>query len=80
MNQVMILIQKNFQKKLSSNIVDKNLRKEHLSTIKEKVVNNTVLENNMICPKCNGNLVERNGKYGNFVGCSNYPKCKYIKK
>lgn len=43
-------------------------------------MNNTVLENNMICPKCNGNLVERNGKYENFVGCSNYPKCKYIKK
>lgn len=30
-----------------------------------------------ICPKCGGTLVLRNGKYGRFYGCSNYPKCKY---
>ena len=30
-----------------------------------------------ICPKCGGNLVLRNGKYGRFYGCSNYPKCKF---
>jgi len=30
-----------------------------------------------ICPKCGGTLVLRNGKYGSFYGCSNYPKCKY---
>ena len=24
--------------------------------------------------------MERDGKYGRFVACSNYPKCKYIKK
>ena len=33
-----------------------------------------------ICPRCGGNLVLRNGKYGEFWGCSNYPKCKFIKK
>lgn len=32
-----------------------------------------------LCPKCGGTLVERNGKYGTFIGCSNYPKCKYTK-
>ncbi|MBO4560540.1 MAG: NERD domain-containing protein [Bacteroidaceae bacterium] len=30
-----------------------------------------------ICPKCGGNLILRQGKYGRFYGCSNYPKCKY---
>ena len=30
-----------------------------------------------LCPKCGGKLKERAGKYGNFLGCSNYPKCKY---
>lgn len=30
-----------------------------------------------ICPKCNGKLEERVGKYGKFLGCSNYPKCQY---
>ncbi len=33
-----------------------------------------------ICPRCGGNLVERNGKYGPFIGCSNFPKCKFILK
>ncbi|HOU75903.1 MAG TPA: type I DNA topoisomerase [Candidatus Dojkabacteria bacterium] len=33
------------------------------------------------CPECGSNLVERRGKWGkSFVGCSNYPKCRYIKK
>ncbi len=32
------------------------------------------------CPECGGNLVIRKGKFGEFVACSNYPKCKYIKK
>lgn len=39
----------------------------------------TALQNN-ICPRCGGNLVIRNGKYGEFYGCSNYPKCKFIKR
>jgi len=32
------------------------------------------------CPKCGGNLVERSGKFGKFLGCSNYPKCRYTVK
>lgn len=31
-----------------------------------------------ICPRCGGELVERQGKYGKFMGCSNYPHCKFI--
>ncbi len=30
-----------------------------------------------ICPRCKGKLVKRKGKYGEFYGCSNYPKCRY---
>ena len=30
------------------------------------------------CPMCGSQLVLRNGKYGQFWGCSNYPRCKYI--
>lgn len=29
---------------------------------------------------CGNPLVKRRGKYGEFVACSNYPTCKYIKK
>lgn len=33
-----------------------------------------------MCPECGSPLVIRKGKYGEFVACSNYPKCKYVKK
>jgi DNA topoisomerase-1 len=33
-----------------------------------------------ICPECGSPLVIRKGKFGPFTACSNYPKCKYIKK
>ena len=65
---------------ISNNIKDKSLRKQHVKDIRIKINNNRELENNMICPKCGNKLVVRNGKYGKFIGCSNYPKCKYIKK
>jgi DNA topoisomerase-1 len=29
------------------------------------------------CPKCGSDLLKRHGRYGDFVGCSNFPKCKY---
>ena len=29
------------------------------------------------CGRCNGWLVERPGRYGPFLGCSNYPACRY---
>ena len=32
------------------------------------------------CPNCGNPLVIRKGKYGEFIACSNYPECKYIKK
>lgn len=31
------------------------------------------------CPRCGGNLVERRGKYGSFLGCSNYPRCRFTR-
>lgn len=30
-----------------------------------------------ICPRCGGSLIHKEGKYGSFWGCSNYPKCRY---
>ncbi|MGH2787492.1 MAG: type I DNA topoisomerase [Actinomycetota bacterium] len=32
------------------------------------------------CPECGSELVAKTGRFGPFVGCSNYPDCKYIKK
>lgn len=33
-----------------------------------------------VCPECGSELVKRKGRYGEFIACSNYPTCKYIKK
>lgn len=32
------------------------------------------------CPKCGKPLLEREGRFGKFLGCSGYPKCKTIVK
>lgn len=29
------------------------------------------------CPECGGDLVKRKGRFGEFIACSNFPKCKY---
>ena len=59
----------------NNNITDKNIKKEHIQNIKNNIIN----KDNNKCPKCGGQLVERTGKYGRFIGCSNYPKCKYTR-
>ena len=59
------------------NISDKTIRMNHVKNIKNTIRKNMEKEQEMICPKCGGRLIERTGKYGKFIGCSNYPKCKY---
>lgn len=29
------------------------------------------------CPECGGTLILKQGRYGKFIACDNYPKCKY---
>lgn len=33
-----------------------------------------------VCPMCSGELKERRGPYGIFLGCVNYPKCTFKQK
>ena len=33
-----------------------------------------------MCPNCGNPLVIKKSRYGEFVACSNYPECKYIKQ
>lgn len=30
-----------------------------------------------LCPRCGGEMKRRNGKFGEFLGCSNFPNCRY---
>ena len=32
-----------------------------------------------VCPRCGAELVRRNGKYGEFLGCSAYPRCRFTR-
>ena len=50
----------------------------HLHYIQKKEKTQAV-DTGKICPQCGSHLVERVSRYGTkFVGCSNYPKCRYI--
>lgn len=52
-------------------------RKEHLQKVYERIWKKQNSKDLGNCPRCGSKLVERAGKYGSFIGCSNYPKCKF---
>lgn len=53
-------------------------RKQHLDNVNRNKVRRDTAVANGRCPRCGGILVLRSGKYGQFYGCSNYPRCKFI--
>ena len=63
-------------KLLDSNIMNRENNKNHIQNVKSSRKQNDYSK----CPFCGGDLTKRNGKYGYFLGCSNYPKCKYTRK
>ena len=42
----------------------------------EKVKKKVEYSDDHVCPKCKGKMAIRKGKYGDFLGCSKFPKCK----
>ncbi len=62
---------------LAANVTDKAARKAHVKSVKQNVKRRNTAVSNGKCPRCGGNLVLRDGKYGKFYGCSNYPNCSY---
>jgi hypothetical protein len=69
-----------FEKLRSLNIDKKENRKAHVQAIHDNLADKHKKVDANICPRCGGGLVLRNGKYGQFKGCSNYPKCRFIAK
>lgn len=45
--------------------------------VEEKIEKVRIKYDSDTCPECGGRLRERNGQYGRFKGCSNYPACRY---
>ena len=52
---------------------------ENTSTTTNTYQKNTYNSYNYICPKCGSKLQIKNGKYGKFIGCTNFPYCRYTK-
>lgn len=52
----------------------------HVKNLKQAAKQTRATINAGICPKCGGQLIKRNSKYGSFYGCSNYPNCKFTTK
>lgn len=61
----------------SSEITEKNRNKEHIQNIRHTITMRQIKMENLICPRCNGELKLRKGRNGKFYGCSNYPKCRF---
>lgn len=53
-------------------------RQQHLNNVNRNKERRDAAVANGRCPRCGGSLVLRTGKYGQFYGCSNYPRCNYI--
>jgi len=64
----------------SENINSAMVKKEHVNAVSEKKTKVEAAVAGGKCPKCEGTIVERHGKYGSFLGCSNYPKCRFTKQ
>lgn len=63
-----------------ANVEDKDMRKQHVSQVRQHMRDRELQIANLTCPQCGGTLVRREGSYGRFYGCSNYPKCKFTTK
>lgn len=66
------------------------LIQQNITNPEQRELHNQAVQNNKferqnkiehgVCPRCGGQLVLRNGKYSEFYGCSNYPKCDFTVK
>ena len=60
-----------------ASVFDTETEDKHTQSVREIIAKKEETLRNGKCPKCGGDLILRNGKYGCFYGCSNYPKCTY---
>ncbi|WP_320129681.1 NERD domain-containing protein [uncultured Sphaerochaeta sp.] len=54
-------------------------RKIHVDQVNAQIRERRLKEKSLVCPRCGGILIIRNGQYGKFYGCANYPECRYTK-
>ena len=53
---------------------------EHFNEVSQVMYKEKFVETGDKCPVCGAPLVIKEGKNGTFIGCSNFPTCKYVQK
>ena len=61
------------------NVTSAEERKQHTENIRRHLQEQQDTIENGLCPLCGGRSVIRNGRYGEFIGCSNYPNCRFTR-
>ncbi len=65
------------EKLASANVTDSTSRKEHTQYAKQTSKSVIMEIQKGKCPRCGGQLILRKGQGGDFVGCTNYPGCRF---
>ena len=65
------------EKLRSVNVTDSAARKEHIDYAKRTSADVSADIRKGICPRCGARLIVRKSDRGEFVGCSNYPRCRF---
>ena len=53
---------------------------EHFNKVSQVMYKEKFVETGEACPLCGAPLVIKEGKNGTFIGCSNFPSCKFVQK
>lgn len=82
-SQLLRLIKQFKEKKIENSILkelnyrlNNNGKSNYKQAIYSKTKSSLLKEN---CPKCGNTLINRVGKFGKFIGCTNYPTCNFTK-
>lgn len=72
----------NYKRNLKKNTVGESSEKieEHTEIKVDTKPINVKVYDKYKCPRCGSKLVKKHGPYGEFVGCSSFPKCNYSRK
>ena len=65
---------------LSENKTSRKNTRDHVRSTQKNIIRKKRTISKGYCPICGGTLVLRDGKYGWFYGCQNFPRCKYVHK
>ena len=64
----------------ANNPAVKQKTKQILAELNNMPAKENKLYDETTCPECGGTMRERDGQYGKFMGCKNYPRCRYTRR